>query len=679
MRGVEPDEDGQIFAYVRKVFQSRDGHLWFGGNDGGVGRFDGKALTFYGPREGLAGRAVRGIVQDDAGAVWIASDGGVSKYQQGAFTTFTLGDGAPGNEAWCLFLDKSGTLWVGALAGVRRFDGEAFVPFALPQAKAPIPRSLVGPAVVLDMTQDQRGDIWFATDGAGLYKYDGKSFVNHTTADGLESNQILCVHADRRGRLWAGTEGGGVTRIDGATVRTYSTKDGLGNDRVWDILEDRRGDMWFATLGAGVTRFDGTRFAVFGPTHGLTAGHVQHLLEDRDGTLWLGCSGGLFRREGERFVNVTRHGPWKGEPLAAFSRLTGGRWKMTTAAGRDNYDTWPWGPGRQSIRSMRAGALMDGDPWLTMTVYYWHPTLQEVRLLSVGSVMRGVGEGRITFEGDRAESVYVLNQTGGPRNLRERWTFAGTDQLHDELSERARGDYELLAEWDRVRVDAAAPAEPAAGPLLAPGGTPSELMRPIEKVLGQAWASIAADGADATRRADETRTRTTFEYWPHADAIYGRVAVIGVDGVSSHAMDVYLYHHTGTRGLRCLALTSHGLGDASVYEGAIVPAGDGRSFTIRLTAHGSSGEQALEARIEFGDGDVAHGRIWRSHDREPALMDRRFQRVKEQSARATQPPTARTGLALERVLALAGLELPWRSRHGVSPAPSPNALREQLH
>lgn len=619
---------GQVSAYVRRVFQDRDGHLWLGTNDDGVGRFDGRELMFYGPREGLAGRAVRGIAQDQGGAVWIATDSGVSRFEHGVFTTFRLGEAARDNDAWSLFLDRSGAIWVSTLAGVSRFDGKAFVPFELPAAKAPIGRSLVGPGVVLDMAQDQSGSIWFATDGAGLFKYDGAAFASYTSVDGLGSDQVLCVHADRRGRIWMGTDGGGVTCIDGGKLRTYSAKDGLGIDRVWDVTEDRRGDLWFATLGAGVTRFDGARLTVFGAADGLSVSHVQHLFEDRNGTLWLGCSGGLFRREGERFVNVMRDGPWSAEPLAAFSRLIGGRWKMTTAAGRDTYDTWHWGPGKQSIRSMRLGSLTDGSPWSAMTAYYWHPGFGEIRLLSVGSVMRGVGEGRTTFEGDRAESVFTLHQIGGPRSLRDSWTFVGPDRYRDDLSEMAGNDYELLAGWDRLRVAEAERADGAGVPFVTRGGTPSELMRPLERVLGRAWESAAGDGPDAARAEVESRTRSTFQYVPHTDAIYARVEVINDGSSSSHAMDIYLYHHTGTRSLRCLALASFGSENAIVFEGDIVPAGDGGSFKVHLTEHRSSGQWPLEGSVEFMEDGLARVQVWRPHAQDRTLvLDRWYGRA----------------------------------------------------
>lgn len=315
-------------------------------------------------------------------------------------------------------------------------------------------------------------------------------------------------------------------------------------------------------------------------------------------------------------------------PMAPFARLVGGRWKMTTTAGKDTYDTWSWGPGELSIRSMRVGTLSDGEPWRTMSVYYWHPTLKEVRLLSVGSVLRGVGEGKVMFGGDSAESVFTLNQTGGPRNLRERWTFAGPDKYHDELSEKIRDRYELLAGWDRRRVSTAEPAERVAVPFVAPGSTPSERIRPLDRALGQAWASIA--GAAGSMSGEEPPTRAMFEYVPHADAILGRVDVVDAGASPRHAMDIYLYRHTGTGALRVLALSGRGLDDATIYEGDIVPEGDNGACTIRLTQHRASGQQAMEARVELDERGTARVQVSTVQGEERTLVsDRRHQRTRD--------------------------------------------------
>jgi ligand-binding sensor domain-containing protein len=309
----------QISAYVREVFQDRDGVFWFGTNGDGVCRYDGAALAYFGMPQGFGGWAVRGIVQDSDGAMWFATDGGVSCYESGVFTNYTVANGLSDDSVWSMMLDKSGTIWVGTHEGVCRFDGESFVPFALPRVEVENPTSRFTPKVVFAMFEDHAGNLWFGTDGEGAHRYDGKSFTSYTTRDGLAGNQVRSICGDRRGRIWLGTNGGGVSCYDGSAYRNFSAKDGLNNDRVYEILGDRAGNMWFSTLGAGVCRYDGKSFTAFGVDQGLWNPspsidpaniHVQEFLEDKDGVIWLGCSGGLFRFDGKSFVNVTRDGPW---------------------------------------------------------------------------------------------------------------------------------------------------------------------------------------------------------------------------------------------------------------------------------------------------------------------------------------------------------------------------------
>ena len=41
--------------------------------------------------------------------------------------------------------------------------------------------------------QDKEGNLWFGTTGEGLYKYDGKSFIQFTSSNGLNSNLVWCL------------------------------------------------------------------------------------------------------------------------------------------------------------------------------------------------------------------------------------------------------------------------------------------------------------------------------------------------------------------------------------------------------------------------------------------------------------------------------------------------------
>src|SRR4051812_47095116 len=63
-----------------------------------------------------------------------------------------------------------------------------------------IKEGLAGSTVYCSV-QDKDGFMWFGTE-TGLSRFDGTSFKNYTTADGLTDNEILKMFCDSKGRLW---------------------------------------------------------------------------------------------------------------------------------------------------------------------------------------------------------------------------------------------------------------------------------------------------------------------------------------------------------------------------------------------------------------------------------------------------------------------------------------------
>src|SRR4051812_24689814 len=54
---------------------------------------------------------------------------------------------------------------------------------------------------VYHCVEDKDGFLWFATE-TGVSRFDGTSFKNFTTAEGLPDNEILKLFADSKGRIW---------------------------------------------------------------------------------------------------------------------------------------------------------------------------------------------------------------------------------------------------------------------------------------------------------------------------------------------------------------------------------------------------------------------------------------------------------------------------------------------
>lgn len=320
--GPKPEEPGQdtaissilprqqISAYIRRIYQDRNGDLWLGTTSDGVARYNGESLVYYGPKQGFAGTGVRATAEDKAGMLWFATEAGLVRYDGKNFTNYGGKDGLHNTDLWSIVIDRRGTMWLATTNGVSRFDGRQFTRFELPQ---PVPASELPtyPERVWSIYEAADGNIWFGTNGHGIAKYDGQQITAYTEKEGLASNRIAHIIQDNEGRMWFCSRGGGVSRFDGKEFTNITEKEGLRSNNIWSCMQDRKGHMWFATSGYGVMRYDGHTFTNFTDKEGITQNHVQSLYEDKDGTMWFGFSGGLFRLAGQELVNVTRTGPWQ--------------------------------------------------------------------------------------------------------------------------------------------------------------------------------------------------------------------------------------------------------------------------------------------------------------------------------------------------------------------------------
>jgi hypothetical protein len=299
------------------------------------------------------------------------------------------------------------------------------------------------------------------------------------------------------------------------------------------------------------------------------------------------------------------------DPMASFARLVSGEWRLTSQSGKSMFHTWHWGPGKHSIRRMTDGSGASGEPWRALMVMYWHPSRKQVRLLGVEPVARGVAEGTINFEGDTADGVFDLYQTGGRRKMGLRWAFDGPDKYHDTLLEATGPDgLKPLVEFDHVRSEP--PATPR--PRTVEGAPkPSERLKALEPLLGSTWEAKGQWAA-----GDAFHVRTTFEWVPLADASYARVLAPSKEGETSHVLDTYVYHHTGANVLRCLALSNRG----GVYEGDLTVLDGGGSGALQLDLKGYEGDRVVSHVVRFdfeNDGSLRH-RVWFLKGTERTLM-----------------------------------------------------------
>lgn len=171
------------------VLKDKSGNLWFGTDQKGVCRYDGKTFTYF-TAHGLSGGAVRALFQDKNGHIWFGNNGyGLFRYDGRTLANFTE-ENELGNSD---FVNKRATS----------------------TGKPNLAR-------VWTINEDKAGNLWIGTIDHGAWRYDGKRLKNFTVKDGLANNKVSTIYKDKQNDLWYITEGGGICKFNGQTFDAFT-------------------------------------------------------------------------------------------------------------------------------------------------------------------------------------------------------------------------------------------------------------------------------------------------------------------------------------------------------------------------------------------------------------------------------------------------------------------------
>lgn len=191
--------------------------------------------------------------------------------------------------------------------------------------------------------QDNKNNYWFASDGEGLFKYDGATLLRFTSKHGLPDNFVRFIEQDKSGTLLI-VCGKSTCTFDGNQFHPVqpaeNTKPATGypgaillagdyfqNDllshfqlpqtsrlnknfsvapyAIYCSFRDSKGNTWFGTESRGVCKYDGKTFTWLDEeVLGLP---IRSIFEDKKGNIWIGNNGyGLFRYDGKTLTSITK-------------------------------------------------------------------------------------------------------------------------------------------------------------------------------------------------------------------------------------------------------------------------------------------------------------------------------------------------------------------------------------
>ncbi len=267
-------DSGLPSSMVRTVMEGRDGSIWIGMGGGGLARLRGREVRVFDRNTGLPSEDVFSLYEDPLGRVWVGTyGGGLARLERGRFRRWgpeegfhnltvwaiagdggngvwagTFGDGLyhvtdrvvghlgaadglPSDLVRCLLRSRTGELWVGTANGLARVEGRrAWVPEGLEE---------LGGVTVFDILETDDGDLWLATNGSGVFRWNGKRLARLGLEEGLFDEVVFRFLEDRTGDLWM-TSNRGVARVsmvdltavaegrkDRLSMEVYGPSDGL--------------------------------------------------------------------------------------------------------------------------------------------------------------------------------------------------------------------------------------------------------------------------------------------------------------------------------------------------------------------------------------------------------------------------------------------------------------------
>ena len=227
-----------------------------------------------------------------------------SQSSQLHFERFGLKEGLSELTITCLLQSREGFIWAGTKDGLNRYDGYNFKIYR----NDPKDKLSLSSNFVADLAKDKNGNIWIATQGGGLDKFDSRlnTFIHYQHNDknknSIASNYLSRLTIDTAGNIWVGTLNEGLDCFNPKTLKAVHYKNkpederSLSENRVMALFCDSRNNIWIGTQTTGLNIFNTKakrikRFNYNRADSGSISGdRINCVFEDSRHQVWVGTN-----------------------------------------------------------------------------------------------------------------------------------------------------------------------------------------------------------------------------------------------------------------------------------------------------------------------------------------------------------------------------------------------------
>jgi signal transduction histidine kinase/ligand-binding sensor domain-containing protein len=235
------------------------------------------------------------------------------------FQHLTAKDGLSQGHVLCMIQDSRGYIWAGTYNGLNRYNGYNFDVFYADPDK---PNSLFI-NVVFSLYESRDKKIWCGTWGVDVYDPLTDSFTHIPAIQGpksISAGEVSRIVEDAQGNMWFATQGGGLNKYNprNGDIKVFRANDAeagsLKSDWINDIVLDAGQNLWIATEGGGLSRMKLPDESITNyrcdrqNSKAISSDKISCLFLDKDQNLWFGDNYGnlgLYSSENENFTTFS--------------------------------------------------------------------------------------------------------------------------------------------------------------------------------------------------------------------------------------------------------------------------------------------------------------------------------------------------------------------------------------
>lgn len=198
--------------------------LWVGTQNHGLIRFDSKSFTSKRVNFGSGNleNLVKCIEKVNSSEIWVGTSDGIFILDSNGklLNRLTTENGLPHNSINDLQQTKNGRIWIASAENKIAYFENGLIKLVRNQ-KFEITN-------INSICLDYKENVWFASNGYGLFTYDGIHFERYSQKDGLASDYCYQVQTDHNNRIWVSHQKG-LSSFDAVSNKIVPYFGSVGN------------------------------------------------------------------------------------------------------------------------------------------------------------------------------------------------------------------------------------------------------------------------------------------------------------------------------------------------------------------------------------------------------------------------------------------------------------------